>query len=100
VAQRTNEIGIRMAVGAHRVQVMRMVLVDGFSAVLLGITAGFLLSLIVTPLLGGLLFGVRPGSLANYALILLLVLVVALFAALIPARRATKIDPLTALRYE
>ena len=99
VAQRTSEIGIRMAIGAHRAQVMRMVLVDGFSAVLLGIAGGFLLSLVVTPLLAGLLFGVRPGSPANYVLILVLVLVVSVFAAVIPALRAMKIDPLTALRY-
>ncbi len=100
VAQRTSEIGIRMAIGAHRAQVMKMVLVDGCSAVLLGMIGGLLLSLVVTPLLGGLLFGVRPSSPANYAVILVLVLVVSVFAALIPARRAMKIDPLTALRYQ
>ncbi len=100
VAQRTSEIGIRMAMGAHRTQVMRMVLVDGLSAVLLGITGGFLLSLIVMPVLGNFLFAVRPGSPANYVLILVLVLVVSVFAAFLPARRAMNIDPLTALRYE
>ena len=100
VAQRTTEIGIRMAIGAHRAQVMRMVLLDGFSAVLLGITGGFLLSLEVTPLLGGLLFGVRPSSPANYAVVFMIVLVVSALAAFVPAYRAMKVDPLTALRYE
>jgi predicted permease len=99
-AQRTSEIGIRMAMGAQRAQVIAMVLADGLSAVLLGITGGFLLSLVVMPLLGSLLFGVRPGSPANYALILVLVLVLSVFAAFLPARRAMNIDPLMALRYE
>lgn len=100
VAQRTSEIGIRTAIGAGRGQVMGMVLADGFKSVLPGVAAGFLLSLILTPLLGGLLFGVKPGSLANYAVISLIVLLVSALAALLPARRAMKIDPLTALRYE
>ncbi|MBV9497847.1 MAG: ABC transporter permease, partial [Acidobacteriaceae bacterium] len=100
VAQRTSEIGIRTAIGAGRGQVMGMVLADGFKSVLPGVAAGFLLSLILTPLLGGLLFGVKPGSVANYSLISLIVLLVSALAALLPARRAMKIDPLTALRYE
>ena len=100
VVQRTTEIGIRMAIGAHRAQVMRMVLLDGFSAVLLGITGGFLLSLEVTPLLGGLLFGVRPSSPANYVVVLMIVLAVSALASFVPAYRAMKIDPLTALKHE
>jgi ABC-type antimicrobial peptide transport system permease subunit len=100
VAQRTTEIGIRMAIGAPRAQVMQMILADGFAWVLPGLAAGFFLSLLVTPLLARLLFGVRPGNLANYALIFAVVLAVSALAAFLPARRAMNIDPLTALRCE
>jgi predicted permease len=100
VAQRTSEIGIRMAIGAHRLDVIRMVLVDGFVSVLLGLGCGFLLSLVVTPLLARFLFGVKPGSPANYVVILVVVMLVSALAAFLPARRAMNIDPLTALRYE
>ncbi|HEX4311547.1 MAG TPA: ABC transporter permease [Acidobacteriaceae bacterium] len=100
VAQRTTEIGIRMAIGAPRAQVLKMILADGFAWVLPGLAAGFLLSLAVTPLLERLLFGVKPGNAANYAVILIGVLIVSALAALLPARRAMKIDPLTALRCE
>jgi predicted permease len=100
VAQRTMEIGIRMAIGAHRAHVMKMILADGFAWVLPGVLGGVLLSLLVTPLLERLLFGVKPGNPENYALILAVVLLVSALAAFLPARRAMKIDPLTALRYE
>jgi len=100
VARRTSEIGIRMAIGAHRAHVMRMVLADGLASVLLGVAGGFSLSLVLTPLLAHRLFGVKPGSPANYAMILILVLLVSTLAAYLPARRAMKIDPLGALRYE
>ena len=100
VAQRTSEIGVRMAIGAGRTQVMKMVLTDGFMPVLAGLAGGFLLSFIVTRQLARLLFGVKPGDPANYALILLAVTIVSALAALLPARRAMKVDPLTALRCE
>jgi putative ABC transport system permease protein len=100
VAQRTTEIGIRIAIGAPRVQVLRMILADGFAWILPGLLAGFLLCLAVTPLLAHLLYGVQPTNLANYAVMLIGVLVVSALAAFFPARRAMKIDPLTALRYE
>jgi predicted permease len=100
VAQRTTEIGIRMAIGAPRAQVLKMILADGFAWILPGLAAGFLLSLAVTPLLERLLFGVKPGNAANYAIILVGVLIVSALAAFLPARRAMKIGPLTALRYE
>ena len=100
VAQRTTEIGIRMAIGAPRAQVLGMILADGFAWVLPGLLAGFLLSLLVAPLLARLLYGVAPTSPANYALISALVLVVSALAAVLPARRAMNLDPLTALRYE
>jgi ABC-type antimicrobial peptide transport system permease subunit len=100
VAQRTSEIGIRMAIGAPRGQVMRMILTDGFAWVLPGLAAGFVLSLFVTPLLQRLLYGVQPGNAANTIVILVGVLIVCALAAFLPARRAMMIDPLTALRYE
>ena len=100
VAQRTMEIGIRMAMGAPRGQVMRMIVADGFAWVLPGLGAGFLLSLMVAPLLTKLLFGITPGNAANYAVIFGVVVLVSALAAFIPARRAMNVDPLTALRYE
>lgn len=100
VAQRTTEIGIRMAIGAPRAQVLGMILADGFAWVLPGLLAGFLLSLAVTPLLGRLLYGIQPTNPANYAVMFLGVLAISALAALVPARRAMKIDPLTALRCE
>ncbi|HLJ77713.1 MAG TPA: ABC transporter permease [Acidobacteriaceae bacterium] len=100
VAQRTTEIGIRMAIGAPRAQVLRMILADAFVWIVPGVLAGALLCLAVTPLLAHLLYGVQPTNLANYAAMLLGIIVVSALAAFLPARRAMKIDPLTALRYE
>ena len=100
VAQRTSEIGIRMAIGARRVDVMSMVLADGFKFVLPGLAAGFLLSLVLTPLLAGLLFGVKPGDSTNYVVNLVVLLLVSALASIIPARRAMEVDPLLALRHE
>lgn len=100
VTQRTTEIGIRMAIGAQRAQVVRMVLVDGLLTVFLGIACGLLLSLELMPLLSGLLFGVRPSSPVNYALVLMVIVAVSAAASFVPAYRAVKVDPLTALRHE
>jgi predicted permease len=100
VAQRTTEIGIRMAIGAPRAQVLRMILADGFAWILPGLLAGVILCLAVTPLLAHLLYGVQPTDPANYVAMLIGVLAVSALAAFLPARRAMKIDPLTALRYE
>jgi ABC-type antimicrobial peptide transport system permease subunit len=100
VAQRTSEIGVRIALGARRVDILRMVLADGFASVAIGLACGAILAILVTPTLASMLFGVRPESLANYALIVAIVLAVSALAALLPARRAMNIDPLKALRYE
>jgi putative ABC transport system permease protein len=100
VAQRTSEIGIRMAIGADRAHILSMVLIDGLAPVASGLAAGLLLSLLLTPLLARLLFEVKPGSLMNYAAILMIVLIVTAFAAFVPARRAMRVDPATSLRYE
>jgi predicted permease len=100
VAQRTNEIGIRMAIGARRTHVMKMVLADGFTWVVPGLVTGFLFSLAVGPLLARLLYGVKPGNAENYVVILAVVVLLSALAAFLPARRAMNIDPLAALRYE
>lgn len=100
VAQRLGEIGIRMAIGAERRHVLRMVLTDALVSVVPGVAAGLLLSSFLMPLLAHLLFGVKPQSPINYAAILILVLIVTAFAAYFPARRAMSVDPATSLRYE
>lgn len=100
IARRTSEIGIRMAIGANRVQVTRVVLSDAFASVCIGLAAGVLLSLAAAPLLSRLLFGVKPGDPANYAVIFIVILAVSTVAAAVPVRRATRTDPLVALRYE
>ncbi|HUK29803.1 MAG TPA: FtsX-like permease family protein, partial [Candidatus Acidoferrum sp.] len=100
VAQRTGEIGIRMAIGARHADVMNMVLGNSLRPVLFGLAGGFLLSLAIAPLLSELLYGITPGDSANYVEIVLVVLFVSLLASYFPARRATRIDPLIALRYE
>jgi putative ABC transport system permease protein len=100
VARRTTEIGIRMAIGAPRAQVLHMILTDAFAWILPGLLAGVVLCLAVTPMLAHLLYGVQSTDLANYTLTFVGVLMVSALAAIIPARRAMKIDPLTALRYE
>jgi predicted permease len=100
VAQRTAEIGLRMALGARRWDVLRMVLAQGLSSSALGLTAGLLLSLLLMPLLAGLLFGVAPADPLNYILICALVLTVSALSAFLPARHAMRIDPIAALRHE
>jgi putative ABC transport system permease protein len=100
VAQRTGEIGIRMAIGARQADVMKMVLGNSLKPVMFGLAGGFLLSLPVAPLLAELLYGVTPGDFANYAEIVFVVLIVGALASYLPARRATRIDPLIALRHE
>jgi predicted permease len=100
VAQRTGEIGVRMAVGAERSDILRMILGQGLTSAGLGLIAGFLLSLVVMPLLAGLLFGVTATDPVNYVLICALVLTVSALAAFLPARHAVGIDPIVALRHE
>jgi len=100
VARRTSEIGIRMAIGATRVQVIGLVVAEVSVSVGLGLTSGLVLSWAVTPLLNRLLYGIKPGDLANYVAIFIVVLFVSSLAASFPMRRATRIDPFLALRYE
>ena len=100
VAQRTSEIGIRIALGAARVSIFRLIVGRAMALVGLSVVVGLVGALIATRLLNSLLFGVGSSDPATFAGIVLLVSVVAFVAAWIPARRATNIDPIIALRAE
>jgi len=100
VAQRTNEIGIRMALGAQTRDVLGLIIRDGVRMVLIGLVAGMAVALAVTRLLGTLLFGVKTRDPLTFVAIAALLSVVAMLACCIPAWRATRVDPLEALRCE
>jgi predicted permease len=100
VSQRTREIGVRMALGAKRSDVLRLILGQGASMALLGVVFGILLALGLTRLLRNQLFGITPHDPLTFAGVALLLTVVALIACYLPARRATRVDPILALRCE
>jgi putative ABC transport system permease protein len=100
VARRTHEIGIRMALGARRANVLRMVVAEGVELVTLGIVIGLAGALALSRFLSSLLSGVHTTNLSTYVAVSGVLLAVGLLASYIPARRATKVDPLVALRYE
>jgi ABC-type antimicrobial peptide transport system permease subunit len=100
VARQTKEIGIRIALGATRERILRNVLVRGMIPVTAGLVLGIAAAIFATRALSGMLFAIRPDDPATFAVIAALLLFVALLGCLMPARRATHIDPMKALRTE
>ncbi|MBV9009702.1 MAG: ABC transporter permease [Verrucomicrobia bacterium] len=100
VVQRTKEIGIRMAVGAQRRDMLHMILRQSFSIVSLGLVIGFIGALAATRLMKSLLYGVSANDVSIYGIVLIVLSAAALLASLVPARRAMKVDPMVALRHE
>jgi len=100
VSQRTRELGIRMALGASRADLLRLVVLQGLRVTLMGVALGIAASLAVTRLVASLLFNVSPTDLVTFTVVPALLAAAALGASYLPALRATRIDPMVALRYE
>jgi ABC-type antimicrobial peptide transport system permease subunit len=100
IARRTHEIGVRMALGAQPLHVFGMVLNEGLRMTVAGVVLGLLGAFAITRVMASLLFGVRPTDPLTFAAVALLLSAIALLACFVPARRAAKVDPMVALRYE
>jgi putative ABC transport system permease protein len=100
VSQRTREIGIRLALGAAPRDILRLLIGEGMKLTLIGVAIGFIGALVVTRLMSSLLFSVAPTDLVTFTVSAIALTLVALLACFLPARRATKVDPLVALRCE
>jgi putative ABC transport system permease protein len=100
VARRTSEIGVRVALGASRSAVLALIMSQGMKPVLVGVVAGLAGALALSSLLAGMLFGVTPADPLTYGVVALLAIATALAACYMPARRALRVDPTVALRYE
>ncbi len=100
VGQRTREVGIRMALGAQRGDVVRAVLRDGAAMTLPGIGIGVVVALALTRLMSSMLFGVKPTDVVTFVSVAGILCAIALLACYMPARRAAKLDPMQALRSE
>jgi ABC-type antimicrobial peptide transport system permease subunit len=100
VSQQTREIGVRVALGARSSQVMRLIVGQGFRLAVTGLALGLIGALLLTRLLSSLLFGIGPYDLLTFSAVSLVLTTAAILACYIPARRATKVDPIAALHEE
>jgi ABC-type antimicrobial peptide transport system permease subunit len=100
VGQRTREIGVRLALGAQRLDVLRMVLKDGARMTLVGVVVGVVGAMGLTRLMASMLFGVRPTDPLTFIAVTSLLCAIAMLACYVPARRAMKVDPMEALRHQ